>query len=874
VGGNTNDAHVSTLVGDSPPVEGFSTLLSRGAAVGRYVILDRIGSGGMSVVYAAYDPQLDRRVAIKLLRSGAGNRERQQRLLREAQAMARLSHPNVLTVHDVGTFGDRVFIATEFVDGPTLRQWQDGRQGQWRAILAIYLEAGRGLASAHAAGLVHRDFKPQNVLIDTQGRARVLDFGLARALGEITPDGPPDGEAPTERPNGNVLETPLTRVGALMGTPAYMSPEQLNGALVDARTDQFSFCVALYEALYGDRPFGGDTLAEVKQSVNAGKVREPPPHSHVPKRVRTVLLRGLSLDAAERFPSLEALLVALAPEVSPRRRRLGAVAVAVAVLAVVAVGGVSMSNRRARNICGGADGKLAAAWGPARRQAVASAFSDSGSPVAAEALERVDAALDRYAHKWAAAYTDSCEATHVRGEQSAELLDLRTQCLSTRLSELRATTELLARADAHLVTEAPGAIAALSRIEDCADVNALKAPERLPGDAASRAKITPIRDDIAVARAADRAGQFTAAVTDATRALAAARTLHAGPLEAEALNVLASAKYHAGDSSSGIATMLEAALAATTVRDDRLAAQSWATLVFYGYETGRLDRADEWSRLAFAEAARAGNPPGVMGRLYIDVANLLDEEGKRDEAILLNRRAINVCEADNDMVNAAMATNNLAVTLLTIGHDDEALPLYRRACDIWTRELGPAHPNTLMAQENVAEALARAHRYDEAELSLRRDLIIRERTLGPNHPDAHFAYGVLARIELLRGRTAEAIKLAEREAQLIEKGFGDKSPLLVDAYRTLGEASLALNQAERAQQFFERAKEVDHHYDDLASADIAYGIGVATARTHGNAGHAQAALAEARRLLGTRTDPAAVELRAKIDAFGTHGKVE
>jgi tetratricopeptide (TPR) repeat protein len=205
---------------------------------------------------------------------------------------------------------------------------------------------------------------------------------------------------------------------------------------------------------------------------------------------------------------------------------------------------------------------------------------------------------------------------------------------------------------------------------------------------------------------------------------------------------------------------------------------------------------------------------------------------------------------------------------LTLGRDDEALPLYKRAYDIWARELGPAHPNTLMAGENVAEALARAHRYDEAEASLRHDLAIRERTLGPDHPDAHFAYGVLARIELARGHVAEAVKLAEREAQLVERGFGPQSPRLVDAHRTLGEAWLALNQPERAQQAFERARAVDHHNDDLASADIAYGIAVATARAHGGDQRPAApALTDARRLLGQRNDPAAVELRAKIDAF-------
>src|SRR5262245_37690244 len=208
----------------------------------------------MGVVYAAYDPELDRRVALKLLHAG-GSVEARKRLLREAQAMARLAHPNVIAVHDVGTWGDEVFVAMEFVEGPTLAERVRDEEPGWREVLDLYLQAGEGLAAAHVAGIVHRDFKPQNALVGRDGRVRVLDFGLARGTGALPPreaeEGPDSGAAP------GLLVTPLTRSGSRMGTPAYMSPEQFEGLPADELSDQFSFCVALYEALYGERPFGG-----------------------------------------------------------------------------------------------------------------------------------------------------------------------------------------------------------------------------------------------------------------------------------------------------------------------------------------------------------------------------------------------------------------------------------------------------------------------------------------------------------------------------------------------------------------------------------------------------------------------------------------
>jgi hypothetical protein len=276
--------------------------------VARYTILRFLGAGGMGQVYAAYDPNLDRTVALKLLAGGAADDlERRTRLLREAQALAKLSHPNVVQVYETGEHEGRVFIAMEYVPGATLGEWMQGEAGERpskHAIVQAFLAAGRGLAAAHAAGLVHRDFKPANVLIDAQGRARVLDFGLVLGLG--------DAERSDPRPAMQALDVELTTTGTLLGTPAYMAPEQFDGVAADARTDQFGFCIALYEALVGERPFVGTTLAEQMASVHAG-LRMSSAALALPRRVRRVLERGLLADPQRRWPSMDALLAELEP---------------------------------------------------------------------------------------------------------------------------------------------------------------------------------------------------------------------------------------------------------------------------------------------------------------------------------------------------------------------------------------------------------------------------------------------------------------------------------------------------------------------------------------------------------------------------------
>jgi hypothetical protein len=294
-------------------------MLTRGEKIGRFVVVSELGSGGMGAVYAAHDPQLDRQVALKVMRGATGEEEDRIRMLREGQAMARVTHPNVITVYEVGTEGGNVFLAQELLDGGTLGEWLK-RPRERAAIIEKFIAAGRGLAAAHGADLVHRDFKPDNVLLGKDGRIRVADFGLARAGTALG-----DALAATQRHGGPRVDpdpmaspmSALTRTGAVMGTPMFMAPEQHKGERADAQSDQFSFCVSLYHALYGAWPFDGKTAPALADAVIEGRLAPAPKNADVPARIRKILLRGLATAPSARYPSMEALLADLEPEIRP-----------------------------------------------------------------------------------------------------------------------------------------------------------------------------------------------------------------------------------------------------------------------------------------------------------------------------------------------------------------------------------------------------------------------------------------------------------------------------------------------------------------------------------------------------------------------------
>jgi len=306
-----NDSNAATVphekLSPSQVAQRPTRTLTVGDRVGRYLVLSALGAGGMGVVFSAYDPQLDRKVALKLLRAGItyNTKDARARLRREAQAIAQLSHPNVVAVYDVGTTEeDDLYIAMEFVEGDTLTTWLKQYPRTWREIVDVFLQAARGLMAAHSVGLLHRDFKPDNVLVGHDGRVRVTDFGLARSV--ITPE-----EGLKHRPEVGALNVDLTATGTVLGTPRYMPPEQLTGPDIDARADQFSFCVALYEALYGTHPLPGATSVSMLEQNE--KAVPPPDGSKIPAYVGRCVMRGLERERSKRYPGMATLVGDLQP---------------------------------------------------------------------------------------------------------------------------------------------------------------------------------------------------------------------------------------------------------------------------------------------------------------------------------------------------------------------------------------------------------------------------------------------------------------------------------------------------------------------------------------------------------------------------------
>lgn len=321
-------------LGDASPLQVVSPSFARGDQIDHFRVISKVGEGGMGEVLKAYNPDLDRHVAIKVLK--AETPDAHDRLLREAQAMAKIRHANVVTVYSVGTIQEQVYIAMEFMDRGSVRDWAARRQRDWREVLALYLKAGAGLAAVHEVGLVHRDFKPSNVLIDTRGRVLVTDFGLVSS-DELEGD----TRNTLERPASQPLLLTLTQSGAILGTPPYMAPEQHCSDDADARSDQFAFCVALYETLYGVRPHAGDDYFELAANILNGRIRKAPSDTKVPSWIRRILLRGMSVLPEDRYESMQPLLAALKAE--PRHRNPGWVARRASAGLVVAALGVAIA---------------------------------------------------------------------------------------------------------------------------------------------------------------------------------------------------------------------------------------------------------------------------------------------------------------------------------------------------------------------------------------------------------------------------------------------------------------------------------------------------------------------------------------------------
>jgi tetratricopeptide (TPR) repeat protein/tRNA A-37 threonylcarbamoyl transferase component Bud32 len=877
--------------------------LAPGSTLARYVVLERIGRGAMGEVYAAYDPELDRQVALKLLRpEGRHVEELRVRLLREAQALARLAHPHVVTVHDVGVCDERVFLALELVEGTTLSEWLKRPRAPGE-VLRVFRDAGRGLAAAHAAGLVHRDFKPANVLVGKDGRARVTDFGLARPSNRWhrprSTAGPPP-RVPDASPA-------LTRTGALVGTPAYMAPEQQQGHGVDALSDQFSFCVALYEALYGVRPFEGSSLEELGRAAREGRVRPPEREAKVPARARRAVLRGLRARPEERFTSMDALLAELATPSALRMRAWVATSAAAASLLGLAVGYVVAHRRDAR--CTREAEKLATVWGPERRERIRAAFLATGGPHAASTWEAVSAALDAQASAWRALRVDSCQA-----EREAAGASWQTAaCLDARLWHLAAITDVLEKADAQTVRNAPQLVASLEGVSGCRDAPALITRPQPPD--VLRPRVDAARRRLAEARARLDVGNHAAALEVTTALLRDIQGLDHRPLEAEVLTLHGHLHGLTGRLKEAEELLYKALWAAESGRDDETAARVWILLLWVaGDQMARLEEAHRLAHHARAAVERLGRErfPGIAIDLHLRMGGLLLVQGKLDEAeaeytqgLALSRKvagperlrttyllsglgrvrsrqfraqealelyrqaeanALQVRQWSPEHPVLAVNLSNIATELLALGRTDEALATYQRSLALLEAARSKDHPSLAAPLNNLAALLRRLGRLDESRQHYQRALALFERSKGPHHPSTITALSGLGMVAYDSNQLDEALAHSQQALERVERGLGPDTPRAEMPLRNLGLIHLRAGRPAEARRHLTRALrllEKENGPDSAATGDVLRDLArveLATSAWRAALAHCERALAQDERTQGAESPDTALDL--------------
>jgi len=786
---------------------------ARPARIGGFVVLRKLGEGGMGVVYAAYDEELERKVAIKLLRTDFSGEQQslgQARLLREAQAMAKLSHPNVAQIYAVGEASGAVFIAMEFVSGHNLREWLERAARPWRAVLAAYLQAGQGLAAAHAAGIVHRDFKPDNVLMGEDLRVRVVDFGLARP-GDAGPE--PMTTASSGAASGSFSAALLTQQGAFIGTPAYMAPEQHRREPADAQSDQFSFCVALFEGLYGLRPFPGGDVAELAQAVLAGKRQDPPRDSPVPAWVLAALARGLSREPAHRFPDMPALLAALAADpAAARRRRWGMAGLVLATGLAAAGGGLAVAELRAQAaaVCTGARERLADVWDEASAERVRAGLTATGVSYAADVATQVQRRLASYADAWVAAHVDACE-THQRGEQSDALYDLRMSCLDERRTALDALVEVLTTADAAVVERAVQAADRLPLLARCDEARALLSRSPPPEDPAVARAVEALGSRLARPRAMFEVGQYAAARTEVAALRGELEGLgHAATLAA-ALHLEGLVEDALGEFAASEATLLRAAAAADAGGDDDLRALALGDLArAIGLRQARFAEGARQLELARGVVRRLGDGGAAAAALAIRAAEILLQQGDFAAAEPNIAAAIELqakLHGEGSTVFAA-AVNAAADLQFLRGRYGEALAEYRRVESILRAAYGPGHPLLGKVLNNIGATQFSQFEYAAAEATYTSVLEILRGAHGEKHPSLGTVHSNLGLLALAQAQFPRAIAEFRRSLAIYEEALPAEHPSIGDCWTDLGHGYLVAGEYEAAEQAFGRAHAV------------------------------------------------------------------
>lgn len=865
--------------------------------LGKYTLDRVLGSGGKGAVLLGRNPDLDEEVAIKVLRPDArGDHDREgARLLREGRTLARLVHPNIVPIHDAGLEGGLQYIVMRRVRGATLRAAQV--DASWQQIVDLYLQAGRGLAAVHAAGLAHRDFKADNVLVEDDGRVMLADFGLVCVLSEPAP-------AP-RTPHPGVFAEAITRTGEVHGTPAYMAPEAFCGAPATVASDLFSFASSLFEALYRERPFGGDGYAELVFAVLEGRVVARPAVTDVPEWLDAAVRRSLRPEPGQRHATLSELLAdidfhardrAAAEQLArtTRRRRLSIAAVTAAVSGVL-LGGIVGSYQ---DPCADPQTRLADAWGEPLRARVG-ALGDPGA--------RLVGLLDGHADAWTATFTGICTATHVDGTQSPELHDARMTCLDQRRRELAAVAAPLADSDDPAAVDA--ALLAAARLDSprpCA--RAERVPRPRPEQAPA---VAALADTLASVRVHELAGDYPAAAQLADSLVERARIVEFEPILAEAL-VARGRVYRQTDEWTAARDDLSAALdlaerhALDTLAID--AASQLTKLAAIGLRESAL--AHEWARQAERKLDRTHGDDGSRAELVNNrglIAYRLDVD--YPQARTLHEDALRLREGlqasgVESRLRVAESHYNLGNVLCALGDITGGVASYRESRRLHVEVLGLDHPTigellrdeaaelrrlgdleaaALLADEAVeilarkpaaATALARAHRLVSALGADLGDLVTAERharqalALMSNHGSPHArdlaeVHSGLAYVLQRRGAAAEAHR--EYDAGLAALAATEAHPdVRVGLLFNRGELQVELGHTEAALVDFAAAQKlIDSGNPELAGYRpyILKGIGAA----HLAAGHPEAAispLSDALARMPAEVDP---QLRAAIE---------
>ncbi|HEU4730924.1 MAG TPA: serine/threonine-protein kinase, partial [Kofleriaceae bacterium] len=661
--------------------------------VGRFLITRALGVGGMGTVYVARDATLGREVAIKVHHALGGA----HRLRREAIAMARLAHPNVVTVFEVGDLQGRPFVVMEYVTGTTLRAWLAAERRGVREILAKVIAAGEGLAAAHDAGLVHRDIKPENVLIGADGRARVGDFGLARELdSKERPQGPPAGDGAADPAIDHPL-TPVTQTGMVLGTPAYMSPEQFAGAPVDARADQFAFCVTAWEALWNERPFEGSSFAELCAAISTGTRRAPPSTPKVPARVRLALERGLAVDPSGRFPSMNALLEAMRPT-GRRRQRLLLAGGAIAALGLAAAW---ILSGRAPSCDTAGLTELAAL-----RTDLPALLRRGGATRIADQAAQVQ---DTYVKTFRINARHACEAGRAHDWSPAIIAQSRT-CFA-----ITARTAALSLAAADL-SHPMGVLRRLRRLppeDQCRNPTHLASRPAIPADPQQLDELTEARATLAV-------GFDSAEDHDFAELGRAIDKLEASPVPGDpgiAAGMMVLRGWRALDESKLAETRklwIDAYYAGRAIDDEQVSSAALALLIGQAAPLGlEPETIKEWLRTALADADRVRvRSPWLAGRVYTVAARAADLGGDAPGALLFVARARSVLSPGDPSWIATFEVEG-AVQMWS-GHVDDGIKAYESAIAQEIAYAGPDDPEVASLYGNYAASLLEVERIEPA----------------------------------------------------------------------------------------------------------------------------------------------------------------